>query len=263
MIGHERWERTSCTPSAACCGLTVSQPVPFRGGPSWRVAGRRCKMVISIERANRRTSERTTRRGNELGPDLSRRCQAALPWVPVTTGGQNRRCIRKRQLNRRPRCSGKNQIEDREMREGRRRGKMKGPCRMRVEVGRPGNAGWAACFAPRPSGLSATADFVPGVRLLQSLVNLGHCLWQVERAGRQTDWIGSSVGNLKWPGYGVTEPGRHAHSRPEKPGTATWNRSAAQPKQPWKGQEKPGIGWDYAVIVDTIRSRIEYLGSHC
>jgi hypothetical protein len=153
VIGRVGWERTSCTPSAACCSLTVSQPVPFRGGPSWGVAGRRCKMVIIMERANKPTSERTTRRGNELRPDLSRRCQAALPLVPVTTGGQTRRCIRKRQLSRRPCCSGKNQIEDREMREDGRRGKMKGPRRMRVEVGRPGNAGCAACFAPRPSGL--------------------------------------------------------------------------------------------------------------
>lgn len=80
--------------------------------------------------------------------------------------------IRNDSLNRRPRCSGKkkkNQIEDREMREDRRHGKMKGPCRMRVEVGRPGNTGWVTCFAPKPFGLSATADFVPGVRLLQSL----------------------------------------------------------------------------------------------
>jgi hypothetical protein len=106
-----------------------------------------------------------------------------------------------RQLNRRPRCSGKIKIEDREMREDRRRGKMKGPRRMRVEVGRLGNAGWAACFGPRPCAVSATAYFVPGVRLLRSLANVGQwigCLWwhwQVERPGRQTDW---KCGQFGW-----------------------------------------------------------------
>jgi hypothetical protein len=208
-----------------------------------------CEVLsLQLTSGRARTNERTTKRmtGASFLPNLSRRCQAALPLVPGERRGWGPESSKCGYLSTTagqgdPVFQGRRKTEDykvrsrRWMRDGGRCGKVKdlvdasgGDLQSRENAGLlPGCCCWQTFWHG-----SAAGDFVPGWRLLAVIDECRACLWQVEHARQR-------VRAIKWPGTDTAraqmEAGRHARhtgrqwapgsagARPREPRSGTWN----------------------------------------